>query len=376
MRTRGSRSTGLTMPSAWIERRPTGRGDTRYVVRYRLGGRETKPRYGGSFKMAREAKIRREWIGGELAAMRVPDLSFVEEEPIETLAHTAERWLGSRIDVAERTKVRLRVDIQRILAILGERPTNRITAAEVAETIGRLHADGFKPETIRKTLGALAMVLDFAGVSPNPARDKIAVKLPRNDRAEVNPPTRDHVLAIYGLLPTQYRLPLLVLDATGMRVGELERLTWGDMDEPESRWRVSASAAKTRRPRWVPVPEIVLQTVSGLVPRDDRDLSAQVFAGFGNERFRTAMTRACKAAAIPAYSPHDLRHRRATLWHLRGVPAAEAAAWLGHSAQEHLRTYAHATLVDRSELDYGSLVLAAERTVHPSVHTHAAKTLD
>ena len=29
------------------------------------------------------------------------------------------------------------------------------------------------------------------------------------------------------LLPTRYRLPALVLDATGMRIGELEALTLG-----------------------------------------------------------------------------------------------------------------------------------------------------
>lgn len=39
------------------------------------------------------------------------------------------------------------------------------------------------------------------------------------------------------------------LEATGMRVGELERLTWGDVDEPRQRWRVSAAATKTGRAR-------------------------------------------------------------------------------------------------------------------------------
>jgi len=52
----------------------------------------------------------------------------------------------------------------------------------------------------------------------------------------------------------------------------------------------------------------------------------------------------------PAFSPDDLRHRRATLWHLAGVPVAEAAGWLGRSPQEHLRTYAHVVL-DRPEVD-------------------------
>lgn len=37
-----------------------------------------------------------------------------------------------------------------------------------------------------------------------------------------------------------------------------------------------------------------------------------VFSGFGSDRFRSALTRACKALGIPSYSPHDLRHRRAS----------------------------------------------------------------
>jgi len=50
----------------------------------------------------------------------------------------------------------------------------------------------------------------------------------------------------------------------------------------------------------------------------------------------------------PVFSPHDVRHRWATLWHLQGVPVAEAASWLGHSSQEHLRTYAHVVIDRRS----------------------------
>jgi integrase len=73
----------------------------------------------------------------------------------------------------------------------------------------------------------LAMVLDHAGVQPNPARDRLTVKMPREERRELNPPTAEHVLAVHRLLPRMCRQPLLVLDGTGMRVGELEALTWG-----------------------------------------------------------------------------------------------------------------------------------------------------
>jgi len=94
------------------------------------------------------------------------------------------------------------------------------------------------------------------------------------------------------------------------------------------------------------------------------------FADFGADRFRTAITRACKASGVPAFSPHDLRHRRATLWHLSGVPAAEAASWLGHSAQEHLRTYAH-VVVDRTEVDYEALIRGSGAAINGGTRSAA-----
>ena len=71
-----------------------------------------------------------------------------------------------------------------------------------------------------------------------PARDRLTVKLPREERRHVQPPTAEHVEAAVRLLPSRYRLPMVVLDATGMRVGELEALAWGDIDEPRARWRI------------------------------------------------------------------------------------------------------------------------------------------
>ena len=110
-------------------------------------------------------------------------------------------------------------------------------------------------------------VRDHGRVQPNPARDKLTVKMPREERRELNPPTAEHVEAVVRLLPTRYRLPALVLDATGMRIGELEALTWGDVDEQRGRWRVSVASSKTGAARWVNVPPVVFEAVVGLVAR-------------------------------------------------------------------------------------------------------------
>jgi integrase len=109
-------------------------------------------------------------------------------------------------------------------------------------------------------------------------------------------------------------------------------LTWGDVDESRGRWRVSQAVSKTSRARWVNVPPVLFEAVCGLVARDDRTPERPVFQGFGGDRFRTAIARACTAAGIPTFSPHDLRHRRISLLHLGGVP------WRGSA-----RTSANAT---------------------------------
>ena len=345
------------MASAWIEKRARDNGGTSYLVRFRLGGRESKREYGGAFRTLREARARREWILGELAQMRVPDLRlFDEQKAVQTLNEIAATWRRSRVDVADSTADTHVVNLGRILPRLGEKPFDEISIADVGDLVAVLHDEQkLARETIRKTKSTLAMVLDFAGVDPNPARDR-SVRLPREQSDELIPPTAEHVRAVHRILAPRHRLPLLVLDATGMRVGELEALTWGDVDEPAGRWRVRRDVAKTRQPRWVPVPVEIFDAVVSIVPREDRDLAGQVFDGFGADRFRTALTRACKAAGVPTFSPHDLRHRRATLWHLNGEPPVQAAAWLGHSPTEHMKTYAHATLADRSELSYTELL--------------------
>jgi integrase len=299
--------------SVWIRVRPTKDGGKRYRVEFRLGGREARIRYGGSFATKREATIRAGWIAGELAAHRVPDLGLPAEPVVgPALREAARRWQESRVDVAENTRLQHRSAVRMLRPLLGDRRVDAITSSDVADLVGALTAKGKARETVRKSLLALGMILDHEGVSPNPARDKVKVRLPREERPEIVPPTAEHVLAVHELLPSRYRLPLLVLDATGMRLGELEQLAWGDLDEPRQRWRVSRVASKTGRARWVGVPPVVFEAVCALVPREDRTPDRHVFQGFGGDRFRTAVTsrlhcrwRAGVLATRPA-PPQDL----------------------------------------------------------------------
>jgi integrase len=344
------------MASSWIVTRPTKTGGKRYRVEWRAGGRESATRYGGSFRTRREAEARRAAIAGELAALRLPDIHALGRQPTPPKIRTlAERWRASRLDVAPGTMQTYRVNLERLLPRVGELTVEELTPERVATLVVELVDSGLSRESTRKTLSTLAQVLDHHGVQPNPVRDP-RVKLPRSERRHVEPPTAAHVEAVCRLLPPRYRLPLLVLDATGMRVGELEQLTWGDVDEPRGRWRVSASSSKTGQARWVNPPPALFEAVTALLARDDRAPGRRVFEGFGADRFRTALTRAATAAAVPVFSPHDLRHRRVSLLHLGGMPWARIGELVGHGdITTTSRVYSH-VVADTAELDYAALL--------------------
>jgi integrase len=349
------------MASVWITTRTTApegkhKGAKRFLVMFRLGGRETAPHYGGSFKTQREALSRKAWIAGELAGLRVPDLRKLRREGarLTTLSEAAERWRASRVDVSAGTMQTYRVAVGRLEPRLGDRAAVEIDPQAVADLVAELHADGLRKQTIRKTVSVLAMILDHEGIQPNPARDKLTVKLPREERRHVQPPTAAHVEAVVRLVPGKYRLPLLVLDATGMRIGELEALSWGDMDEPRGRWRIVTS--KTGRPRWVTPPAELYAAVLELCPRDDRHPNRRVFEDVTGDAMRTAMQRASTAAGVPLLSPHDLRHRRVSLLHLGGMPWARIGELVGHDdLVTTARTYTH-VVADEAEVPYNDLL--------------------
>ncbi len=346
------------MASSWITPRSTKAGAKRYRVEYRVGGRESATRYGGSFLTKREARARRDWIAGELASMRMPNLeTLAQPSAAPTLTAVATQWKVSRVDVSEPTRVLHRVALDRVLPILGDHTIDTLTGDDVAHLIEQLAAAGKKRETIRKSVKYLAAVLDFAGVDPNPARDRQRVRLPYEEAREMNPPTAEHVEAVYRLLVPSYRLPLLWLDWSGARVASVDLLRVGDYDERERRIRLRASTTKSRKALWVELPDVLADAIEArLPPREDRDVDAALFPDVSADRLRTAIARACKASGVPVFSPHDLRHRRISLLHRQGRSWAEIAGFVGQRKLSITAdTYSH-VMIDGREIDLADVL--------------------
>jgi integrase len=212
------------MSSLTITTRQTKSG-RRYVVRYRLGGVAYPIAHGGSFRTLKEARARRDLVAGELAAGRNPaDLlrAIVERPTVRTFREWAEAYRASRVDFAAETTKNLASHLKP-MAVFNDRDPATITTSDVQEWIATLT---LKPSSIRRYVATLRAVLDFAGVDENPARDS-RVKLPREAWTVVEPPSAEDVQTIIDKSPPRWRLPLRVLEQTGLRVGELQALRVG-----------------------------------------------------------------------------------------------------------------------------------------------------
>lgn len=334
------------MPSASITRRTTKRGEPRFVVRYRLGGAAYPLVHGGSFVTMRDARTRLGLVTGELAAGRNPGDALralsVAPAALRTFEQVAVEYEASRVDVASTTARTLATYLRAVVPTFEGRDPHTITVADVQAWV---NAATVKPSSLRLYLAALRAVLDYAGVDPNPARDS-RVKMPKQQRDTVTPPSAAEVDTIIANVPARWRLPLRVLEQTGLRVGELAALEWGDVDEKQSRFRIKHGKTASAR-RWAAVPAWLMEQVAATVAREDRTPERRVFHGFNAHGCGTAMGRACKTAGIPHYHPHDLRHRYASVKIAEGVPVTTLAAQLGHAKTSMTHdVYSHVLLDD------------------------------
>jgi integrase len=137
-------------------------------------------------------------------------------------------------------------------------------------------------------------------------------------------------------------------------LGALEQARVGDLDEHRQAFLARASVAKNKKPMWVGLHDVLFEAILAKLPaREDRDLDAQMFAGFKGANLRTAIARACRHTGTPHFSPHALRKRRGSLLGKQGYSLAEIAERLGDTKVVTAEHYMFA-LGDYAEVDYAA----------------------
>jgi integrase len=224
-------------------------------------------------------------------------------------------------------------DYRRLVKILhqsiGSRPVGAITRRDIQEAVAFiLREKGLSPKSARNAVQVARMVLREAGST---AADGIRVPVPDPD---VRPMTLAESKAFQAhLAPSAYRCHgvLLVLLATGLRLGEALALRQEDWDPAARQLHVTRSLTgptKSGRVRSVDVPH----WVSALrLPLEGSHSAVQ-----------RAMAGVCNAAGLRRFRVHDLRHTRATQLLLAGAPPLYVSQQLGHSSPGYtLQVYGH-----------------------------------
>lgn len=336
------------MSPAWIRKRnlpatvKRPKGGRSYQVLYRRGGRGWPIESAGSFKSEQEAKLRRDTVAGWLARGLNPktELGALTIAPpvVQKLGPARAQYLESRVDTALSSSGVIRAALK-WLAPLDHFEPAAITVADLQARVTAMQK--LKPSTIATYVTYWQAFFEYAGTDPNPAASK-HLKLPQVVKEQIAPPTATQFIAVLAVVTKKMVLPLITLEQTAMRVGELGALTWGDVDEQGLQFRLRSSETKTRRSRWVQVPGWLMDVISATCPIDDRAPERLVFPGVSSDTTRRALRRACTTAGVPVFTAHDLRHRRATIWHHDGVPTRVLMERGGWSRSDiPLEVYSH-----------------------------------
>lgn len=149
---------------------------------------------------------------------------------------------------------------------------------------------------------------------------------------------------------------LLVSLATGVRQGELLRLTWADIDLEKRRIRILR--AKNNELRSGYLPEVAAKSVARI--KRSRVVGSVVFTDeLGQPLTKTTLhwrwLKVRDAAGLKDFRWHDLRHTCASLLAQNGANLLEIGSVLGHRSPAVTRRYAHlvegAPVTGHTELD-------------------------
>jgi integrase len=129
---------------------------------------------------------------------------------------------------------------------------------------------------------------------------------------------------------------------TGMRRGEIFKLTWADIDFENRIINIKAFNTKTMRQRQVAITSRLLQELNTLWEKSDRHLHKLIFGITTSTKKGFARVR--EAAGLPDLRFHDLRHTHATRLVSKHLPLSEVGRVLGHTQANTTYRYVNANV--------------------------------
>jgi integrase len=237
-------------------------------------------------------------------------------------------------------------------------PVTTITTAMLLATIGKLQADGFSAESVRKHIAQVKKLCAYAVreglLIQDPAANIKLPKVPKRLPRFLSPEERNRLLSAAEAKGRDYHLLVACGVYLGLRKAELNALAWANIDFEKKVAHVVNTedfTTKSGKPRSIPICEELLTILTRY-----RHVGSFVLAPRkkyrGKARYRWEFRQGFVEMVIDAkldvrvISPHAMRHTFASILAQRGVSLFKIAAWMGHSTSQVTELYAHLTAYD------------------------------
>jgi integrase len=279
-----------------------------------------------------------------------------------TVAEWADEWFATVRHLKPKTQEGYEGLLRKhIIPRLGKRSLAEVRPIDVRRLVSEMIDEGLSPSRVRQARHVLGMLFAAAVENRAIASSPVAgVKVPREQRREMQILTAEQVSTIADAVPHRYRALVYLLAYGGLRWGEATALRRGRINVLRSRIEVSESVSetgtglhygptKTYQSRSVAIPGFLKDMLAEHLQtyvEDDRD--AFVFTTEAGTPVRSNNWRSrvweptLKEANLPKVRIHDLRHTCATLLIAQGAHVKAIQRHLGHSSiQITLDTYGH-----------------------------------
>lgn len=257
-------------------------------------------------------------------------------------------------------------DLSQFLEFVGQAPLGAVTLDDLQDYADHLRVTYPHPQgadlsrSARRKLAAVKSLLGFAQQC-GAIRFNVgaALKLRRGKQTiTARLLSEEQVFALFAAADKARDEALLrLLYATGARVGEVSRLTWGDVVPlTDGRAVVNIYSPKTDTSHPVTISADLLQRLQALAPDARRDvplLTSRRGNALSPRRIREIVSAIADRAGVDLpVSPHWFRHSHASHARSRGADMATISKTLGHSSLDTtLQMYVHLA-GDQSSADF------------------------
>ena len=259
-----------------------------------------------------------------------------------TLSELAKEYTPyAEANKAPSTLYRDKSRMRKLLETFGKKKLSEITGRDIERYMQSRRKEGKQPATVNREFALLRHMLrkavewDYLSVSP--ARTVKPFKESPGRVRYLSDSERERLLgACSGMLKAVVLTALL----TGMRKGELQGLTWDDVDF--ERREITLKRTKNNEVRVIPIGKDLLPVLHRL--HNERPYSHYVFSKpdgrpYGN--WRKAFTTACRQTGIKDFRFHDLRHTFASYLAMAGHSAFTIQRLMGHKTIAMAQRYTH-----------------------------------